>query len=91
MVSHRYSGMDISAIRRLAASMDERALFVERRVESVNSKVLSLNWRGEDREAFVAEWESNHVPRLRSTISGLRHGADLARKYAADQERVSRI
>lgn len=84
------TGMEISAIRSLARTMDDRADEVDRLVATTTAEVQGLNWRGADRERFVAAWDNQHVGQLRRLAAGLRDAAERARRKAAEQERISR-
>lgn len=84
------TGMEIQAIRRLARTMDDRAAEIERLLGTATSRVHSLNWRGNDRNRFVNDWDSQHAPKLRTVATGLRAAADDARRKATEQERISR-
>lgn len=90
MSNDQYSGMEISAIRSLACTMESRATEIEGLLNQATAEVNSLNWHGADRERFVREWESNHAGHLRGVAAGLREAAEQARYKAAEQERVSR-
>ena len=84
-----FTGMDISAIRALASQMTNSASEIQNLLQQMTSQLQSASWVGPDRERFVGDWQSTHVPALNNVVTALGQAAQLAGQNAQQQETAS--
>ena len=83
-------GMDIAGIRHLASVLQQGSDVVSDAINRARSIVENLNWRGQDRDRFVASWHDTHTPNLMGLSEHLRQAAHDAQERATAQEQASR-
>jgi uncharacterized protein YukE len=82
-------GMDISEVESLVHNMDARAQELEQLVAQLTSQLESARWVGPDRDNFLGEWNSSHVPALRNVAAGLQDAAQRALGNVRAQQEAS--
>lgn len=86
-ISH---GMDVPAVRQLAAQMDQSPTQIEQLMTTLTSTLDGTARIGPDRERFMSEWQSTHCSQLTAVANSLKETATVARVNAQEQEDVSR-
>lgn len=83
-------GMDIAGIRHLASVLQQGNHQVTDTLTRARAIIEHLDWRGPDRDAFVASWRDTHTPQLTGLAEHLRQAAQQAHERALAQEQASR-
>ena len=83
------NGAEIEALRAFAHQMDQRAAEMRTRINRITSRLEHVHWVGPDRERFVHEWTSSHLPSLTGMLHELTDTATKARQHADAQARAS--
>jgi len=84
-----FEGMDIGAVRQLANLMRQKADEIDHIISQLTGSVNNTQWVGPDRDRFIQDWQSSHVPALKQVEGGLRDAATLADGNATQQEQAS--
>lgn len=84
-----FTGMDVQAVRTLAQQMDQASDQINQLASQLNGKLNSVDWKGNDRNHFVNDWQGHHMNQLRQVSNALKDAASKARQNAAEQERTS--
>lgn len=84
-----FVGMNIDEVRHLATQLTQAASEIEQLVSQLSSALNNTNWVGPDQQRFMSEWQSQHVPNLKSVATGLDQAAQLATANANQQEQAS--
>ena len=82
-------GMDISEVENLVHTMNSKAQEIEQIISQLTSQLDSARWVGPDRDNFVNEWQSSHVPALRNVVNGLHDAAQRAQGNVTAQREAS--
>ena len=53
-----FVGMDTEQVRSLAKQVEQEASRLQTDIAAIGNKILGAQWKGPDREKFVADW--NH-------------------------------
>lgn len=86
---NQLSGMDIHQVRRMADVFSVVADEIDEEMQALTHVVDAVQWKGADRERFVAEWRDRHMTALKRVADGLEQAAHQARRHARRQEEVS--
>ena len=84
-----FTGMDIAAVRNMAAQMDNAAGEIEAITSKLTGVLQGTQWEGADATNFRSEWEGQHCTNLRQLQERLRAVSNQARKNADEQEAAS--
>jgi len=82
-------GMNIEAVRQLAAQMNQRADEIRSLLASLSAALDGTAWSGADREQFLSDWQGQYVPQLNSVAEALNNAAQRAMANADAQEQAS--
>lgn len=85
----QFTGMDIDAVRQLAAQMNHSAAEIRTIMQQLTNQLTNTPWVGPDREQFVGEWQSQHVAQLTHVVQALESASTLATRNAQQQEQAS--
>ena len=83
------SGMDIAAVRQLAAEMQKAADEIRQIGTRVTGKLQGTPWLGPDRQKFEGDWQGRQVQQLNQVALALGDAAKAATQNASDQEATS--
>jgi uncharacterized protein YukE len=84
-----YLGMDPEQVRQMAAALTAGATEVRELTASIGAQIEAASWTGQDREAFVSEWQTMHAPGLTLAADALDSAATKANSNADAQEQTS--
>ena len=82
-------GMDIEAVRQLAAQMNQRADEIRQLMATLSNSLTGTAWSGPDREQFVSDWQGQYVQQLTNVAQALNDAAQRATVNAQAQEQAS--
>jgi uncharacterized protein YukE len=83
-----YIGADVDELRVAAVRLDQLATTLESSARTVNS-MIGGPWWGADADGFRSQWTNESKPNMTAASAMLRHGADMLRRNAAEQQQVS--
>ncbi len=83
-------GGDVGAMRQFAEQLRRRRANIEAVSRRLTRVVADANWVGPDRDAFLNEWQGQHIPQLTRVAECLGSEATRIDRHATDQERASR-
>src|ERR1700682_3200897 len=87
-----YNGADVAQLRASATQFNQVASAMESSAKAVHSMITNgATWSGPDADRFRSQWTSVSSPNIAAVVEGLRQGADLLRRNAAEQEQVSTV
>ncbi len=76
-------------VEALAADFDHKAGDVETLITTVNSRLSSTTWVGNDRDAFEATWAGEMTNNLTQLANSLREAGQIANNNAQQQRTAS--
>ncbi len=82
-------GADVAAIRNFAQGLNRRSQEITATTARLTKVVENIPWVGADRERFIAEWNSTHLPGLLGLLEDLAEAAKNAIRHADEQEAAS--
>ena len=83
------AGMDIPAVRNLAAEMQKAADETQAIMQRVTARLESTPWLGQDRTKFEQDWRGRQTQQLNQVMQALRDGSRIAIANANEQEATS--
>jgi uncharacterized protein YukE len=83
------TGGDAPALFAFANELRRRRSNIQNTVNRLGQVVAEANWVGPDRDAFVSQWQGNHLPTLHAVLDELQQAAGSAAKHAAAQQEAS--
>jgi WXG100 family type VII secretion target len=84
-----FLGMVPEEVKQLATQMSNHASEIRQLVNTLTSQIQNAQWTGPDRERFVSDWTSQHVPQLHTVVEALENASQIALQNAVQQEEVS--
>ena len=84
-------GADPDQLDQLAGSFERQAQALDAAAARVRAQIHGSSWRGGAASRFRQDWDSTHMPRLRTTSGSLRSAASNLRRQANEQRRASGI
>lgn len=81
-------GMDVEQVRTVSKQVDQEASKLQSDIAAIGSKITSADWKGQDRERFVADWGQQKAQATR-VCDMLRQTARTMEKNAQQQEQTS--
>ncbi|MDO8307944.1 MAG: hypothetical protein Q7V58_06255 [Actinomycetota bacterium] len=82
-------GMDIAAVRQLAAQLRTSAADIDTMTATLTSMLSSTPWLGADRTNFDNDWSGTYTPQLKAISQALVDFAGVADAHANMQESTS--
>jgi uncharacterized protein YukE len=82
-------GMDVGAVRQLAAQMGQRADEIDQLSAALTAALDGAAWLGPDAEQFRGDWSGQYVAQLKAVAQALREAAQRANTNAQEQEDVA--
>ncbi len=83
-------GGDAPALFHFAQQLSERRRKIQRAATRLGQLVQAAEWVGPDRDRFLQEWNSEHVPQIQSICNDLDDAASRVTRHAQAQEETSR-
>jgi uncharacterized protein YukE len=84
-----FTGMDINAVRQLAAAMRQKADEIDSLRQQLTNQLNNTQWVGNDRNQFTSDWNGMYTSSLNQVAQGLRDAATRADQNAGEQETAS--
>lgn len=84
-----FEGMDVDQVKTLSASLDHASQNILQLATQLTSALDAAHWVGPDREMFVNDWHSTHLPALNSVGHCTKDAATAAWRNAVEQENAS--
>jgi len=84
-----FTGMDISAVRTLATTLNSKAEEIRSLTQQLTGQLDSTPWVGPDRERFYGDWTGQYVAALNQVAQGLTDASQRATQNANQQEQAS--
>ncbi len=84
-----FTGMDIPAVRQLAAQLNQKADEIDRLRQQLTSQLNSTQWVRNDRNQFANDWNGQYSTALNQVAQGLRDASTRANRNADEQETTS--
>lgn len=84
-----FVGMEIEAVRQLATMFGSKADEIDQLANQLTSQLGGTQWVGPDASRFRDDWQSSHVPSLKSVSNALRQAQQAATSNANQQEQAS--
>ncbi|HZN17166.1 MAG TPA: WXG100 family type VII secretion target [Micromonosporaceae bacterium] len=85
----QFLGMNPQEVKTLSTQFSSSADQIRQLVSSLTSQLQCVSWIGADRERFLNDWTSQHVPQLNTVAMALDTASQRAMQNAIDQENVS--
>ena len=85
----QFYGMVVEEVQQLSAQFNRSADEIQQLVNTLTSKINSASWVGPDRDRFVNDWTSQHVPQLNAVMHALQNAGNLAQQNAQQQATAS--
>ena len=57
--------------------------------QQLSQQLQNVQWIGPDREQFLGDWQSQHVPSLTNVVQAIEAAAQRAVQNATEQDQVS--
>ena len=83
-----FYGMDTEAVRSVSKQVDQEASKLQSDIAAIGSKITSANWKGPDRERFVADW-GHQKAQVTKVCDMLRQTARTMAQNAQQQDQTS--
>jgi len=84
-----FTGMDIQAVRTLAAQLTAKAGEIDTLRQQLTGQLENTPWVGPDREQFYGDWTGQYSTALTQVAEGLRNASQRATSNANQQEQAS--
>jgi uncharacterized protein YukE len=81
-------GMDIPAVRALAAQLMTKADEIEAIANALTTQLNAAQWQGPDADAFRSDWQGAHRAQLFAVGNALRDASSHATANANQQEQA---
>ena len=83
-----FVGMNTEQVKQVSKQVDQEAQKLQTDITSIGTKICGADWKGPDREKFVADW--NHQKSLVVKVCDmLRQTAKTMTKNAQEQDQTS--
>jgi uncharacterized protein YukE len=82
----KFLGMVPEEVKQLSSQLGQRAGEIRQLASTLTSAIQSAHWVGPDRERFVSEWTSQHVPQLNTISEALENASQVAMQNAVQEE-----
>jgi hypothetical protein len=76
-------------VKQLSTQLNNTASEIRQLSSTLTTAVQNASWMGPDRERFVSEWTSQHVPQLNTVVEALDAASQIAMQNAVAQEDAS--
>jgi uncharacterized protein YukE len=84
-----FHGMDIDAVRNLAAQLDSKAGEIDQIANVLTSTLNGAHWEGPDATRYRGDWTGTHHPQLTAVANALREASTAAKNNVMQQENAS--
>jgi uncharacterized protein YukE len=84
-----FVGMDPTAVRQLAAQLNQKADEIQSISQQLTSQLGNVQWVGNDANRFRDDWNSTHRNQLQQVSTALHDAASAATNNATQQEQAS--
>lgn len=84
-----FTGMDVPAVRNLAAQLTAKADEIESIATLLSSQLDGIQWVGADADGFRGDWQSTHRTQLHTVATALRDASTRATSNANQQDEAS--
>ncbi|ACZ30498.1 hypothetical protein Xcel_1467 [Xylanimonas cellulosilytica DSM 15894] len=84
-------GADPAALRRLASAFDRASESLDDDARTIATRLRAAGWQGPDAQRYLAEWDTQHRPALRTVASVFAATATTLRDQAKEQELASGV
>jgi len=81
-------GMNIEQVKGVAKEVKREAAELQSKVNNIGNKITNAEWKGPDKEKFVAEWNT-HKTQVTKCVEMLNKTASDMERNAREQETTS--
>ena len=85
----KFFGMDVEQVTSVAGSLDGQVARINSILSSLTSKLSATPWTGPDRDRFVEQWSSVHVPAIKKASEDIRVTVAKVRSDISAQQNTS--
>lgn len=82
-------GMNLAEMRRVPVKLRNAGKALSETHRQIQGTIQTMEWRGQDRDGFNQQWNTNFGPHLKRAVADLENMANILVRQIAEQEQTS--